>query len=450
MLLLNVLLLVANGFASRLMTALALFCTKLPFRRGGKVIFPVFIAAMVAFPALFQIRMGVDFYGWEGLKAGGLSLAFILTLFVAMAGIAVCFKVTFGKLLFIGAGGYVIQNLMYDFVWMLKLLFPAFGGDSYLTYDSLSIFSTDFRAAVFDLVGMLIIYAGYVLLYFLFVRKWGNGHYIKVSVGILLFYLVVVLLVLNILSYYAMGAEQSILITLLLLVCSCFLLVIQFFVFNRVRLEQLEFAEHLAAKAMDRQRLSQEAIERINIKSHDLRRSVAALRREMDGGQAEKQLLDTEQAVRDYDAVACTGSDPLDLILTEKKRICDADHIEFTYMADGGALAAIGFVDLYVMLSNALDNAIECVLGEEEPNRIVTMKVFRKTGAAIVNIENYCSHRLRFEGGLPQTIKEDKENHGFGMHSIRSVAQKYGGSIAAGQEGDRFILNIMFPLAAAE
>lgn len=86
MLLLNVLLLVANGFASRLMTALALFCTKLPFRRGGKVIFPVFIAAMVAFPSLFQIRMGVDFYGWEGLKAGGLSLAFILTLFVAMAG----------------------------------------------------------------------------------------------------------------------------------------------------------------------------------------------------------------------------------------------------------------------------------------------------------------------------------------------------------------------------
>lgn len=445
MLLLNLLLLVANGFASRLIVALSLFCTNLPVRRGGKVIFPVLIAVMVAFPALFQIRMGVDFYSWEALTIGGISIAFILTLLVAMLGIGLCFKVSFGKLIFIGAGGYVIQNLMYDVVWMIKLLFPSFGGDSYLTYDSLSIFSTDFAGAVFDLIGMLIIYAGYIALYFLFVRKWGNGHYIKVSVGILLFYLIVVLLVLNILSYYAMSAEQSILITLLLLVCSCFLLVIQFFVFNRVRLEQLEFAEHLAATAIDRQRIAKEAIDRINIKSHDLSRSVAALRREMSGEVVERQLRDTEQAVSDYDSVACTGNDSLDLILTEKKRICDKNHIEFTYMIDGDALLRIDFVDLYVMLSNALDNAIECVVQEEEPDRIISMKVFRKNGASFVNIENFCSHQLRFVGGMPQTIKEDKENHGFGMHSIRTVAKKYGGSIAVSQEMNRFILNIMFP-----
>lgn len=444
MLFLNLFLLVANGFASRLMVALALFCTNLPFRRGGKLLFPIVIVAVIAFPALFQIRMGTDLYGWEGLSVGGFSFSFIVTLAVAMLGIFACFRVSFRQLVFISAGGYVIQNLMYDVVWAIKLLFPDFAGDSYLTYDSLSIFSTDFDAAVFDLIGMLIIYAGYVLLYLFFVRKWGNGRYIKVSVGILLFYLIVVLLVLNILSYYAMLAEQSFLITLLLLVCSCFLLVIQFFVFNRVRLEQLELAEHLAASAMDRQRLSKEAIDRINIKSHDLSRSVAALRREM-GGRVEEQLRDTERAVSEYDSVACTGNDSLDLILTEKKRICDQNHIEFTYMADGEALAPIGFVDLYVMLSNALDNAIECVLPEPEQDRIITMKVFRKNGAAFINIENFCPHRLVFVDGLPQTIKEDKQNHGFGVRSIRAVVKKYDGTVAIRQEADRFVLNIMFP-----
>lgn len=446
MLLLNLLLMVANGFASRLMVAVSLFCVNLTFRRGGKIIFPIFIASMIAFPALFQIRTGVDFYSWDTLAIGGISMGFILTLLIAMLGIAVCFKVSFGRLLFIGAGAYVIQNLMYDVVWMLKLLFPSFHGDSYLTYDSLSIFSNDFEGAIFDLVGMLIIYAGYIALYFLFVRKWGNGHYIKVSVGILLFYLIVVLFVLNILSYYAMSTEQSILITLLLLVCSCFLLVIQFFVFNRVRLEQLEFAEHLAATAIDRQRMAEEAIDRLNVKSHDLSRSVAALRREMSGENVERQLRDTEQAIRDYDSVACTGNDSLDLILTEKKRICDRNHIEFTYMVDGEALLQIEFVDLYVMLSNALDNAIECEVQEEVSDRIISMRVFRKNGVAFVNIENFCSHRLRFVDGLPQTIKADKENHGFGMHSIRTVVKKYGGSIAVSQEANRFSLNIMFPI----
>ena len=36
------------------------------------------------------------------------------------------------------------------------------------------------------------------------------------------------------------------------------------------------------------------------------------------------------------------------------------------------------------------------------------------------------------------------------VETALQLKEKYGGSIAAGQEGDRFILNIMFPLAAAE
>lgn len=59
-------------------------------------------------------------------------------------------------------------------------------------------------------------------------------------------------------------------------------------------------------------------------------------------------------------------------------------------------------------------------------------------------IENYCSLPVDFKDGLPVTSKENKESHGFGVKSIRYVAEKYGGTVGLDYVDQLFVLNILF------
>ena len=45
------------------------------------------------------------------------------------------------------------------------------------------------------------------------------------------------------------------------------------------------------------------------------------------------------------------------------------------------------------------------------------------------------------------TTKAEKSEHGYGMKSIREIAEKYNGTVSAKIEGDIFTLTIMIPMA---
>ena len=47
--------------------------------------------------------------------------------------------------------------------------------------------------------------------------------------------------------------------------------------------------------------------------------------------------------------------------------------------------------------------------------------------------------------GLPQTSKQDKHEHGFGMESIQTMAEKYGGFLKLETGQDIFVLRITIP-----
>ena len=63
-----------------------------------------------------------------------------------------------------------------------------------------------------------------------------------------------------------------------------------------------------------------------------------------------------------------------------------------------------------------------------------------------IRMENTCAEKLRFEDGLPLTTKADARFHGFGMKSMRSTVEKYGGSLVAEQDENWFSLKILIPM----
>ena len=218
---------------------------------------------------------------------------------------------------------------------------------------------------------------------------------------------------------------------------------------------ELLYRRHLAQEMATTERLmeertrqyerSRENIEAINIKCHDIKHQIRTLA--AGGAAADPQALaELEREVEIYDTTVTTGNDALDTILTEKSLVCERSGIALTCVADGGALDFMAPADLYALFGNALDNAIEAVGQLPEERRSITVSVRRALGGVSIHVENPCVPGVRFEGGLPQTTKPDRANHGFGSRSMRGIATRHGGTYVAEEVAGTFHLNILLPL----
>lgn len=195
--------------------------------------------------------------------------------------------------------------------------------------------------------------------------------------------------------------------------------------------------------------LSKQNVELINIKCHDLKKQLRFLRKQESEVKREA-LKEIEQAINFYDSAVETGNDVLDLIMADKGLYCSQHNINLTCMADGKQLNFISEVDLYSMLINAVDNAIEAAEKyEETEKRFIRISVSAKNEFVSIRVENWLENpeEVKITNGLPETSKADKLNHGFGLKSMKLIAEKYNGSLAVSTEiKNLFALNILIPL----
>lgn len=194
-------------------------------------------------------------------------------------------------------------------------------------------------------------------------------------------------------------------------------------------------------------RQSQESIDMINQKYHDLKHQIALLRTEI-GGQQKLACLDQiEGEIQAYESQSQTGNKVLDVILTQKSAHCLRQGITLITMADGTVLDFMKVTDLSALFGNALDNAIDAVSVLPDPEqRLIRLYVARWKGFMRIRVENRCAEDLMLHGELPPTTKEDKHRHGYGLKSIQATVGKYSGSVTLQAKGGWFTLGILIPL----
>ena len=191
---------------------------------------------------------------------------------------------------------------------------------------------------------------------------------------------------------------------------------------------------------------SQESIDMVNRKYHDLKHEIAVLRAEIGAKQKLDSLEQIEQDIRIYESQNQTGNKVLDAILTGKSSYCLDHGIIFTCVADGSALDFLSVVEISALFGNALDNAIEGVSKLADPEqRLIHLSVAQQKGFLRVKVENRCVDDLVVGEELPKTTKEDKGLHGYGLKSIRATAEKYGGSVTLRAEDGWFTLGVLIP-----
>lgn len=66
---------------------------------------------------------------------------------------------------------------------------------------------------------------------------------------------------------------------------------------------------------------------------------------------------------------------------------------------------------------------------------------------SVIRIGNYTDSMPKLENGMPVTTKADAENHGYGMKSMKNIAEEYGGMIYVDIEDHEFTLVVTVPTA---
>ena len=213
-------------------------------------------------------------------------------------------------------------------------------------------------------------------------------------------------------------------------------------------IERIEFSqkEQLWEKTKLRYEMSKESMAVVNQHYHDMKHQLMLLSTMSDEDKRKAKLLDMESRIASYDAVVRTGNDYLDTVLTEKKLICQSNHISMSCIADGKQLSFMDELDLYTLFGNAIDNAIEANKNiPDENNRWISVQIQNKKGILLVEIVNPYEGSLTFGSDkLPLTTKPNTINHGFGTKSIRQIIEHYDGQMIIKAEQQKYLLRIVF------
>ena len=182
-------------------------------------------------------------------------------------------------------------------------------------------------------------------------------------------------------------------------------------------------------------------IDIVNIKCHDIKHQLTNLQ----GKLTDAEIASLAEAIKIYDSNIRTGSEILDVILYQKQLYCEKNGITLKYLLNGKAFSFMNGSDLYALISNALDNAIEAVMKlEEKEKKIVHLSAIKKENALLLEVSNYFNPDLSTS---LETSKKDKQHHGFGIKSMQYIANQYKGTFSTDIEGELFFLSIAFPIA---
>lgn len=208
-----------------------------------------------------------------------------------------------------------------------------------------------------------------------------------------------------------------------------------------------EIVKQLLYERQKQYQLSKENIEIINHKCHDLKHQIQALK-QADAKDLDQYIEEVEDSIMIYDHVVETENEVLNTILSEKSLYCEKHQITLTCIADGAPLDFMSTMDIYALLGNALDNAIEAVSKYKDvEKRVISLTILAKDSFLCIQTNNYCNEELQFKDGLPlSTKKRNRAYHGFGMKSMKHLTQKYGGTLVSSQKNDIFMLQIVLPI----
>lgn len=212
---------------------------------------------------------------------------------------------------------------------------------------------------------------------------------------------------------------------------------------NQIEVERLNMVYSNADEIQKMyQRLSDER-NRLGKENHEFKNMVSVwsrLLKNKEYSKLDKIMENTSKDETGHTNVFITGNDTVDIILNDK--FFEAANKDINFVADINDLSKMTIKDeeIIVLLSNALNNAIEAC--ESMEKAIIFVKIAVTYGNFVLSVKNSFSGNINTD---MTTTKLDKLHHGYGISNMKSIVDRYDGSYRTEQKDNMFATYIVLP-----
>ena len=421
---------------------------KHPLRFRFKAYISIPVGLLIAFASTFVVILGLHFLfkpqDWnEFLNIISYTIpviGFFFAFFFA-------YKINVPQLLLALAVAYTFQAMAYHWV---TIVFDT--GLQGVLYDALG--DNKFKAVypfIYNIGSWIVKIGIYVACYFLIARTYVKySKYIIKTLNIIIMG-VIVYFVINVANVFIVqhvvpglykwdsannklvydGATRGVLSAILIVFCIIFdTLVVGGFRVVEHRQETMIIKASLESKARQ-QEMMEKNINFINMKCHDLRKELRRMK-EKKSNLTDEDFCLLEESLNFYDSSVKTGNINIDALIQDKLIYCNSLGIEFTSLIDGEAFKELASADIYFLLANIIDNAIEATENiQEQEHRVISLTASKKQGMLLIEETNYFNGEIKFnsDGSIKTTKKDNAKYHGYGTKSIAYIVKKYEGKV---------------------
>lgn len=177
---------------------------------------------------------------------------------------------------------------------------------------------------------------------------------------------------------------------------------------------------------------------------HDMKQYFTVL----DGLISERKYSEARALISEnYKSISCSevvvnvGNDYVNSILKAKLTHAKSLQIDVICSIEKD-LSGIESTDLCNLLGNMLDNAIEAAQECKTEKRSIELNISSLSNRLIVIVRNSINHSILAENPNLVTSKHDKSEHGYGIKTIKSITEKYDGTIDFFEENLTFVFRV--------
>ncbi len=193
------------------------------------------------------------------------------------------------------------------------------------------------------------------------------------------------------------------------------------------------------------ERLALEAMERyseVRTLKHDMKHYLTIAAELISDGKPNEAKEYIERVINEKithaGTIVNTGSAVVDAVINHKISLCTEKGIIVKCIIDT-EFEGLNDVDISILLSNLLDNAIN---GCDRSNPHIELVISKVKSLTYIAVKNSIAESVLLNNPDLKTEKKNRSEHGFGIKSIKQIAHKYDGSIEFKEDRGVFIAEV--------
>lgn len=256
-------------------------------------------------------------------------------------------------------------------------------------------------------------------------------------------------------EFYSMDIEnnliQSIVVISILLLFNIVIFdiyskLVHYFAFEQEKTVCVQQIDIISRNTKEQKKIMEE----FHAEKHNLVNELIVLKHNIECSDKAIVMNNLNHIINSYEVkerIAKSGNDIVDALINFKYAAAKEKGIEFSLKIFIPEELPINQCDVGVVIGNAIDNAMEAVEHCREHSKTIKIVMGVKKETFIMVIENAYEHKIKTDvkGNLLST-KKDSSRHGYGVSSIKRIAEKYNGEVVIDVKDSFFSLTVTMSL----